>query len=128
MSLIPFLALPSGLEIIACSQQEGRLSVSLLSTQPHCQCPLCGTVAKRIHSRYQRRLADLSCAGQPVRFQLTVRKFFCDESSCPRKIFTERLTPFVAPRARMTARLFQLLQIIGLATGGRLGVRVMVVN
>jgi len=59
-----------------------------------------------------------------VRFQLSVRKFFCDESTCPRKIFTERLAPFVAPRARVTARLFQLVQIIGLATGGRLGVRV----
>ena len=53
-----------------------------------------------------------------------MRKFFCDESTCPRKIFTERLAPFVAPRARVTARLFQLVQIIGLATGGRLGVRV----
>jgi transposase len=53
-----------------------------------------------------------------------VRKFFCDEPTCPRKIFTERLTPFVAPWARVTARLFQLVQVIGLATGGRLGVRV----
>jgi len=44
--------------------------------------------------------------------------------TCPRKIFTGRLAPFVAPSARMTARLFQMIQIIGLATGGRLGVRV----
>jgi transposase len=124
MSLIPLFALPSGLEITAWSHQEGKLSVSLLSTQPSSHCPLCGTAATRIHSHYQRRLADLPSAGQPVRFQLSVRKFFCDESTCPRKIFTERLAPFVAPGARMTARLFQMLQIIGLATGGRLGVRV----
>jgi transposase len=44
--------------------------------------------------------------------------------TCPRKIFTERLASFVAPSARMTARLSQMVQIIGLATGGRLGVRV----
>ena len=55
---------------------------------------------------------------------LTVRKFFCDNPTCPRKIFTERLTPFVAPWARVTARLFEIVQVIGLATGGRLGVRV----
>ena len=36
----------------------------------------------------------------------------------------ERLTPFVAPFARVTARLCHIVQIIGLATGGRLGVRV----
>jgi transposase len=124
MSLIPLLALPSGLEITSCTRHEGRLYVSLLSTQPSSACPLCGTAAARIHSRDPRRLADLPCAGQPVCFQFLVRKFFCDEPTCPRKIFTERLAPFVAPSARLTARLFQLLQTLGLATGGRLGRRV----
>src|SRR5690242_6632294 len=124
MSLIFLFALPSGLEITSCIKLEGRLSISLLSTQPSSACPLCGTAATRIHSRYQRKLADLPCAGQPVSFQLSVRKFFCDESTCPRKIFTERLAPFVAPNARMTARLFQVLQTLSLATGGRLGRRV----
>jgi transposase len=124
MSLMSLFALPSGLEITACSQQEGRLCVSLLSTQPCSHCPLCGSAATRIHSRYQRKLADLPSTGQSVRFLLLVRKFFCEVPSCPRKIFAERLTPFVAPWARVTARLFQLVQIIGLATGGRLGVRV----
>ncbi|MGH2479964.1 MAG: ISL3 family transposase, partial [Ktedonobacteraceae bacterium] len=98
--------------------------MSLLSTQPSSPCPVCGSAATRIHSRYQRRLADLPSTGQPVHILLAVRKFFCDEPTCPRKIFTERLTPFVAPWARVTARLFQTVQVIGLATGGRLGVRV----
>ncbi len=124
MSIISLLALPSGLEMIAYSHQEGMLCVSLLSTQPSSCCPLCGSPATRIHSRYQRRLADLPSAGQPVRFSLSVRKFFCDVPTCPRKIFTERLAPFVAPKARVTQRLFQIVQVIGLATGGRLGVRV----
>lgn len=85
---------------------------------------MCGSVATRIHSRYQRRLTDLPSTGQTVHILLTVRKFFCGEPTCPRKIFTERLAPFVAPWARVTARLFRLVQVIGLATGGRLGVRV----
>ena len=124
MSIIPLFALPSGLEMTACSRQEGMLCVSLLSTRLVSHCPVCGSAATRIHSRYQRRLADLPSTGQPVRVLLTVRKFFCDMPTCPRKIFTERLAPFVAPWARVTARLFQMVQIIGLATGGRLGVRV----
>jgi transposase len=53
-----------------------------------------------------------------------VRKCFCDVPACARKIFVERLTPFVEPMARVTQRLYQIVQIIGLATGGRLGVRV----
>jgi len=55
---------------------------------------------------------------------IQVRKYFCEESICPRKIFAERLSPFIAPFARVTRRLFQIVQLIGLATGGRLGVRV----
>jgi len=125
MTIMSQFALPSGLEITAYSCQEGTLCVSLLSTQSSSHCPLCGSAATRIHSRYQRRLADLPSAGQAVRFLLSVRKFFCDVPTCPRKIFAERLTSFVAPRARVTVRLFQVVQIIGLATGGRLGVRVM---
>jgi transposase len=121
---MPLFAFPACLEITACSSQEGRLCVSLLSTQPTSPCPVCGCAAARIHSRYQRRLTDLPSTGQPVHIVLTVRKFFCNEPTCVRKIFAERLAPFVAPWARVTARLFQLVQIIGLATGGRLGVRV----
>jgi len=124
MSIIPLLALPAGLEMTAFSRQQGTLCVSVLSTQSCSHCPLCGAAATRIHSRDPRRLADLPSAGQPVRFLLTVRKFFCDMPTCPRKIFAERLASFIAPWARVTTRLFQMVQIIGLATGGRLGVRV----
>jgi hypothetical protein len=55
---------------------------------------------------------------------IQVRTYFCEESTCARKIFAERLFPFVDPFARVTKRLFQIVQISGLATGGRLGVRV----
>jgi transposase len=80
--------------------------------------------AGRVHSRYTRRLTDLPCGGQPVRLLLQVRKYFCENPDCQRKIFVERLTPFAAPWAQVTQRLFQIVQVIGLATGGRLGVRV----
>jgi hypothetical protein len=54
---------------------------------------------------------------------LHVRKFFCDEQTCVRKIFTERLVPFIQPWARVTTRLFQAMEDIGLATSGMLGAR-----
>ena len=52
-----------------------------------------------------------------------MRKFFCDVTTCARKIFTERLAPFVQPWARVTTRLFQEVGNIGLATSGMLGTR-----
>ncbi len=97
MLTIPFLALPAGFESTAFSHQEGTLCVSLLSTQLSSRCPLCGSSSIRIHSRYQRILDDLPNTGQPVRLVLSVRKFFCDVTTCARKIFVERLTPLLNP-------------------------------
>ncbi len=48
--------------------------------------------------------------------------FFCDEASCERRIFCERL-PEVAARARKTGRLEEALLAIALELGGRAGAR-----
>src|SRR3984893_16113313 len=58
-----------------------------------------------------------------VQLLLRVRKFRCDTTDCPRRIFAERLTPFIEPWARMTTRLSQTIEAIGLATSGELGSR-----
>jgi transposase len=54
---------------------------------------------------------------------LEVRKFFCRNTNCLRKIFTERVPDLLQPSARMTNRLRSALQALGLATGGEVGTR-----
>jgi transposase len=100
------------------------LTITAVSIQVDPCCPLCGTPALRVHRRYTRQITDLPCSGQQVRLLVQVRKCFCQVPGCARKIFLERLTPFVEPWARVTRRLYQIVQILGLATGGRLGIRV----
>ena len=68
-------------------------------------------------------VADLPCAGFRVQLILHVRKFFCETVDCSRKIFTERLPAFVEPWARVTARLRQALEAVGVATCGEVGTR-----
>jgi transposase len=123
MELSPFLPLGQGLELTSISAAADGLTIYVESTMFPSSCPLCTHQASRIHSRYTRVVADLPCAGQRVQLLLHVRKFFCETPVCPRKIFTERLSPFVEPRARMTSRLSQAIQTIGLATCGKLGAR-----
>jgi transposase len=118
------LALPDGLEVTGIEVIDEVLTITAVSTQRSPRCPLCGVPAARVHSRYARQFVDLPCGGQQVRLQVLVRKYFCDIPTCSRKIFVERLTPFAQPWARVTLRLYQIVQVIGLATGGRLGVRV----
>jgi len=98
-----------------------NLIVHLVSTQPASHCPLCGHASEHVHSRYRRGVADVPCGSKPVSLSLEVRKFFCRNPSCPRKIFTERLPELVQPWARMTNRLRSALQALGLATGGEGG-------
>jgi transposase len=99
------------------------LTVSVTSTQTSVPCPVCALPATRIHSRYTRTLADLPWAAYRVRLQLRVRKWFCGNSACVRRIFTERLPTVAAPWARRTRRLVQRLVALGLALGGRAGGR-----
>lgn len=97
--------------------------VSTKGEQAH--CPLCDRASTSIHSHYQRTLADLPWNGIAVRLQLTTRRFFCRSKNCPRRIFTERLPGIVAPYARRTLRLTEVLEVIGFAVGGEAGARVL---
>ena len=99
-----------------------QITLAVRSAQTSVPWPLCTTPARRIHSRYERTLADLPWADYRVRIQLRVRKWFCRNRHCPRHIFTERLPTVAAPWARRTLRLAQRLVAVGLALGGKAGV------
>jgi transposase len=116
MKVEAVLGLPEGLEIVSGDVAEKEITLTVISTQKNPHCPLCGTGASRVHSQYSRQLTDMSCAGRRVRLILHVRKFFCDETTCVRRIFVERLAPFIEPWARVTTRFFQAMENIGLAT------------
>src|ERR1700757_258990 len=81
------------------------------------------TTPRRIHSDYGRTLADLPWAQYRVYLQLRVRKWFCCNRACRRRIFTERLPTVAAPWARRTLRLAQRLGALGVALGGTAGVQ-----
>jgi transposase len=119
----PFLPLPAGLKIATTRMCEDVLLVQVVSTNVRSCCPLCFCPAERRHSQYTRVVADLPCAGFRIQLILHVRRFFCDTANCIRRIFTERLPAFVLPWARLTVRLCEALQSVGLATCGGLGTR-----
>jgi transposase len=115
----------SPLHLEACQLDEGttQLTVHVISTQPLGYCPVCRCSTRRIHSRYERTVADLPWAHLRVRLHLRVRKFFCTNRQCKRRIFTERLPRVVAPWARRTQRLARALGYIAVALGGAAGAR-----
>ena len=114
--------LPKGLDLESLSIETGRVSICVSSGTRRSVCPLCGRVSSRVHSRYDRAVSDLPWHGISVELEVRARRFFCDEPSCERKIFCERL-PEVAARARKTVRLEEALLAIALELGGRAGAK-----
>ena len=111
------------LEACVLDDTTSQITLAVRSTQASAPCPLCTTPAYRIHSHYERTLADLPWAHYRVRLQLRVRKWFCRNRHCRCWIFTERLPTVAAPWARRTVRLAQRLVALGIALGGTAGVR-----
>jgi transposase len=119
----PLLALPEGMLIDEIQITEQGVIITVIATHPTSCCPLCSETSSCLQSHYRRILRDAPCAGRQVQLFLTVRKFYCRNALCSRKVFTERLPAFVEPWARMTIRHCQQITSIGLATCGKGGVR-----
>src|SRR5689334_17784968 len=107
-------SLLDGMVIDQIQVQGLGLLITVIATELTARCPLCGEPSASIHSHYPRKLGDLPCAGRTVHLALTVRKFYCRNPLCLRKVFAERLAPLARPWARMTIRLCEALQAIGL--------------
>lgn len=102
---------------------DEKLIVVISSTEASTTCTSCGTTATHLHSRYQRRLSDVPVSGYPVKLLVEVRRFFCRNSSCPRKMFAEAFLPLAKCFAQRTNRLQTALQHLGLALGAEAGAR-----
>jgi transposase len=101
-----------------------QIVATVVATSPRGTCPVCGTWSEAIHSLYQRTIVDLPWGQQTVRLHLRVRKFFCRQPTCARRVFTERLPAVVAPYARRTTRLTEVVRLLAFALGGEPGARI----
>jgi transposase len=104
--------------------QDSRAIRAVVTTfRLEATCPQCGQRSTRVHSWYVRKIADLPWHGVPLRLDLHLRRFFCDQPTCARRIFAERLPGVVEPYARRTVHLADALTLLGFALGGEAGAR-----
>lgn len=112
--------LPAGLKADQVELDGNKIRVHARSSIASGTCPRCGTVSHHVHSRYQRRPADLPAHGRAVELVLQARRFRCRATLCPARIFAERFPPAVTlAYARRTSRAQILVRHLGLALGGR---------
>ena len=88
-------------------------------------CPGCGAQSKSRHSTYWRTLRDLAAQGAPVIVNARLGRWRCRNQQCDRRIFTECVPGLAAPFARRTARLAEIVRLLGHSAGGRPSERLM---
>ena len=118
--------IPAALLMTVCAidgQAGTGVTITLASQRVAVECPVCGAPAQRIHSRYARTLADLPWQGLAVHLTVQTRRFVCETTSCPRRIFAERFPGLAPVYSRCSARLTALYRAVGLALGGEPGAR-----
>lgn len=113
------LDLPAHLRLDQIEITPQALTLSLAVETTEAACPLCQQVSHRAHSHYIRTLADLPSPGKALRLLIMVRRFFCENEACPRKIFAERLPELTSVYARRTTRGTETLAELGFALGGK---------
>ena len=86
-------------------------------------CPRCGRSSGRVHSRYERRLADVAIGGRRVVIRLPVRRLFCGDPGCARVTFAEQVPGLTTRYARKTVLLAGVLPHVAVALAGRAGAR-----
>ena len=108
-----FLPDPEAITLQAIEICKGFVTFRVQANAQQAICPKCATTSDRTHGWYSRTIQDLSWQGNPVRFELTLRKFFCDNQNCQRRIFALPLPKIARRYQRKTARLESvLLQIL----------------
>jgi transposase len=112
-------SVPEPLHVQSLGDGPGGITIHAAPKDPAARCPERGGCSRRVHSRYNRTLTDLPWGGVLVRLRVRVRKFFCDDPFCKRKILAERLGGMAWFRARRTDRQNEALLLIALALGGR---------
>ena len=121
--VIPSFIIPTGLKLskVYLVGQNPGLMITAVSSRKQSPCPSCGKGSKSVHGYYERTLSDLPVSGKDVKVTIRVRKFFCKNKECNRKIFTERFDTEILPYKRSFSRSIGLVRSVGLELGGNKG-------
>lgn len=93
------------LKIEGVNNERDRILLYARSTSSDSICPYCGQISHSVHSRYIRKIYDLSILGKQVVLFLESRKFFCKNDKCSKKTFAEQPGNEVFRYRRRTRRL-----------------------
>ncbi|WP_045543146.1 ISL3 family transposase, partial [Acetobacter tropicalis] len=126
MSRLRILDLPRSLVVRRVVALDNRVEIEVGLRKRSVLCPDCQCPTQRVHSFYQRKLADLPWQGRPATLIVSVPRFFCQDAVCPRRTFVMPLDGITVRHGRQTTRLTDLHYYIAHTLGGSAGARMTV--
>lgn len=123
MSSSAFFPHLRGIRLLSSQKENTRLILTCERVTRPAVCPVCGTAAHRVQSRYARTVKDLSVQTRQIILHLHVRTFYCDQPICLRRLFAERLPHVTSSHGRSTFGLRHFLGQLGREPGGAAGER-----
>ncbi|MET9904758.1 transposase [Streptomyces sp. NPDC006446] len=88
-------------------------------------CTGCGQLSGWCHSRYVRSLSDVTLAGRPLRIDLSVRRLYCENTTCPKVTFAEQVPGLTVRYQRRTPPLQRMVEDVGVVLAGWGGSRML---
>ena len=114
-----------GLVVESVAVRGGRVWVEARCRLPSADCPGCGAASTYVHSRYTRRLVDRPLGGRTLTVHLRARRFRCRSETCAKATFADQMPHLATRYSRRTPAAAHMLQVVGLAVGGRAGSRLL---
>lgn len=112
-----------GLKLTHLEVHQQHLILQVSPTIPTASCPICQTFSQQVHGYYIRTVQDLAWSTYSVQLEIRLCRFVCTNTTCSRRTFAERLGEQIPAYTRRTVRCKTKLQAIGLALGGKAGIR-----
>src|SRR5699024_5532081 len=107
--------LDSRLEVISVVDKSDRVELVAFLSSSSASCPQCGKHTLKRQSTYMRKCADLPLEARQVIIYVKAHKWFCQNNTCKRQVFTERL-PWIAPHRMRTQRMEDALRAVVFST------------
>lgn len=120
--LLPQLA---AVDVKSVAVVDGTLVVAVATRAGPAACTGCGQDSQRVHSGYERHVADEAVGGRPVRIDVTVRRLYCENPLCPKATFAEQVPGLTRRYQRRTPSLQKIVDAVALALAGSAGARLL---
>jgi transposase len=123
MTVLPYEI--EGFEIGQIFTNNEEICVHARSLCQSASCPECGHLSTTLHGWYQRHPQEISSVGRSVHLCLEVKRFRCEDATCPRQTFAESLCEWLPTYARRTRQLTAVMRQISMDVGAEVAQRLL---